>query len=76
MYHKYNDSNIDKIRSSLEKRNIQMVFSDEDCYPTLLKEIYDYPLVLLEWVKCRYCKINKNGYSRFKEGYTIFRTNL
>ncbi|MDT0702096.1 DNA-processing protein DprA [Mammaliicoccus sciuri] len=46
MYHKYNDSNIDKIRSSLEKRNIQMVFSDEDCYPTLLKEIYDYPLVL------------------------------
>ncbi|WP_436869309.1 DNA-processing protein DprA [Mammaliicoccus sciuri] len=46
MYHKYNDSNIDKIRASLKKRNIQMVFSDEECYPTLLKEIYDYPLVL------------------------------
>ena len=60
MYHKYNDSHIDKIRSSLKKRNIQMVFSDESCYPTLLKEIYDYPLVLLEWVICRYYKINKN----------------
>lgn len=46
MFQKYIDSNIDDICSSLKNRNIQLVFSDEDSYPTLLREIYDYPLVL------------------------------
>lgn len=46
MYTKYVSSDIDKILKAMHIRNIKLLFSDDENYPRLLKEIYDYPLVL------------------------------
>nr|WP_263313506.1 DNA-processing protein DprA [Mammaliicoccus sp. Marseille-Q6498] len=46
MYNRYQDSEIDLIVDSISKRNIQMIFSNQEDYPFLLKEIYDYPFII------------------------------
>ncbi|WP_281512497.1 DNA-processing protein DprA [Mammaliicoccus vitulinus] len=46
MYSKYECSDIDKILAALHHRNIKLLFSDDEAYPRLLKEIYDFPLAL------------------------------
>lgn len=46
IYNRYRDSDIEKLVNNLKAQNIKFVFSNQPGYPNLLKQIYDYPLML------------------------------